>query len=146
MVSPPSPGSSARPGSRARSRTLGPSYLGLTQWAIAADAGPELKAMAPQITASEFRNLTYSGESIGLDTGLTWIQQMAHQEDEFFAQLQNRRGVARQLRAAFRHLPLREVDTLATGHRCRISRIGWPITRRGIRGGSRWISAARSPP
>lgn len=30
--------------------------------------------------------------------------------------MQNRRGTARQLRAAFRHLPLSETDTVATGH------------------------------
>ena len=29
---------------------VGPSYLGFVQWAIAAEAGPELKAMATQIT------------------------------------------------------------------------------------------------
>jgi len=49
----------------------GPSYLGFVQWAVAAEAGPELKAMATLITASEFRSLTYAGESFGLDTGLT---------------------------------------------------------------------------
>ena len=32
----------------------GPSYLGYSQWAIAADAGPELRAMAAQMAASQF--------------------------------------------------------------------------------------------
>lgn len=31
---------------------LGSSYLGYTQWAIAAEAGPELKAIAPTVTTS----------------------------------------------------------------------------------------------
>ena len=30
--------------------TTGPSYLGMVQWAIAADAGPDLKAICPQVT------------------------------------------------------------------------------------------------
>lgn len=97
--------------------TIGPSYLGFVQWAVAADAGPMLKAMATQITASEFRSLVYPGESFGLDTSLNWIYLLSHQEDSSLAAFvaQARASSALDASAAFRHLPLRETDELATG-------------------------------
>ncbi len=95
--------------------TVGPSYLGLVQWAIAAEAGPVLKAMAPQITASEFRSLTYPGESFALDTGLTWIHQLAHQEESPVAGLVSLVRATATLRPAFRHLPLGDADEVAVG-------------------------------
>ncbi len=51
---------------------FGPSYLGYTQWAIAADAGPDLKAMATQITASQFRDAAYVGGAFALESALSW--------------------------------------------------------------------------
>ncbi|MGW4474199.1 CocE/NonD family hydrolase [Nonomuraea sp. NPDC004354] len=50
----------------------GPSYLGYTQWAIAPYAGPELKAMATQITASQFRDAAYVGGAFALESALSW--------------------------------------------------------------------------
>ncbi|MGH2927914.1 MAG: CocE/NonD family hydrolase [Solirubrobacteraceae bacterium] len=38
--------------------TIGPSYLGLVQWALAADAGDDLKAMSIQVSASQFHGQT----------------------------------------------------------------------------------------
>ena len=35
--------------------TCGPSYLGMTQWAIAADAGADLAAIAAQVTTADVR-------------------------------------------------------------------------------------------
>ena len=102
--------------------TAGPSYLGFVQWAIAAEAGPALKAMVPQITASEFRSLTYAGEAFGLDTALTWLDLLHHQETAPLATLASlglsgppRPGV----RAAASHLPLCEADAMATGQSIR---------------------------
>ena len=60
--------------------TNGASYLGFVQWAIASGAGPELKAMAIQVSTAEFRNQTYTGGSYALDTTLSWINMMANQE------------------------------------------------------------------
>ena len=95
--------------------TIGPSYLGLVQWAVAADAGPELKAMVTQITASEFRSPTYAGESFWLDTALTWVYLVTHQEDPplagFLAQVRSNRT----MRPAFKRLPLCEADEVAVG-------------------------------
>lgn len=95
--------------------TVGPSYLGLVQWAIAAQAEPLLKAMGLQITSSEFRSLVYPSESFGLDTALTWIQLMAHQEDSLLRRLLQTRRRAKALHAATQHLPLREADQIVAG-------------------------------
>jgi putative CocE/NonD family hydrolase len=95
--------------------TVGPSYLGFVQWAIAAEAGQGLKAMAPQVTASEFRSLVYAGESFSLDTALTWIRELSLQEKAPLAALVASMRTAGTFRSAFTHLPLGEVDEIATG-------------------------------
>jgi putative CocE/NonD family hydrolase len=95
--------------------TVGPSYLGFVQWAIADQADPALKAMFPQVTASSFRNPTYGGESFWLDTALTWFHVLVHQEDPPLAALVARARAGSRLRAAFNHLPLCEVDQVAFG-------------------------------
>ena len=48
------------------------SYLGYTQWAVAAAAGPEVKAMAMQVTLSDFSQMTYGGNSFALKNALSW--------------------------------------------------------------------------
>ncbi|MGE5222348.1 MAG: CocE/NonD family hydrolase [Omnitrophica WOR_2 bacterium] len=95
--------------------TVGQSYLGYVQWAIAAEAGSMLKAMAPQITASEFHSLTYPGGSFGLDTVLNWAYILAHQEDPLLTTIQNRAQAAKKMRLAYLHLPLCGADTVAIG-------------------------------
>src|ERR1700691_3478707 len=50
--------------------TAGPSYLGIVQWAIAAQAGPELKAMAALVTSTEPYDLIFDGGSFSLETAL----------------------------------------------------------------------------
>jgi putative CocE/NonD family hydrolase len=52
--------------------TYGPSYLGYTQWAVAAAAGPEVKAMGMQATLSDFSLMTYMGDSFALENALGW--------------------------------------------------------------------------
>jgi len=94
--------------------TTGPSYLGMVQWAIAADAGPDLKAIAAQVTTSDFRSAFYAGEAFYLETALTWVNQVATQEQHFGFARQARAG--RKLRPLWNHLPLRDLDRLSTGH------------------------------
>jgi putative CocE/NonD family hydrolase len=61
--------------------TFGPSYLGLVQWAVCGDPPASFKAMAPGVTATFFRDAAvYPGNTLGLETMLTWIYQVAHQE------------------------------------------------------------------
>jgi putative CocE/NonD family hydrolase len=40
---------------------IGPSYLGLVQWAVAPEAGDDLAALAIQVSASQFHGQTHAG-------------------------------------------------------------------------------------
>lgn len=93
--------------------TLGPSYLGFVQWAVAAEAGPELKALSIQVSASEFHSLVYPGGSFGLDTSLTWVHLMMHQEEGTMAGMMSQARSQKALRPAFAQLPLQKADVLA---------------------------------
>ncbi|MQY02284.1 CocE/NonD family hydrolase [Actinomadura macrotermitis] len=95
--------------------TYGASYLGYSAWALAADAGPELKAMSLQITASSFRDAAYVGGSFALESTLTWTE-LTHRQQQPFglltAPLLSRR---RAVRAARSGRPLAELDLAAGG-------------------------------
>jgi uncharacterized protein len=96
---------------------LGPSYLGFVQWAIAADAGPELKALVPQITSSDFNHFRFQGGALTLGTSLGWSTMMTEQAQtgmRLGALLQQRRQ-QRRLDRAYLHLPLKEADQIAIG-------------------------------
>jgi putative CocE/NonD family hydrolase len=97
--------------------TAGPSYLGFTQWSLVGEAGPNLKAMAVQISASEVRSLTYAGESFGLDNAFTWLQTIFHQEESGGAQRAAQRREPELRRKVFAHLPIQDLDTLSVGQR-----------------------------
>ncbi|MFI0484491.1 CocE/NonD family hydrolase [Actinomadura sp. 9N215] len=98
---------------------FGPSYLGYAAWAIAAAAGPELKAMSLQITASSFRDAAYVGGSFALESALTWTD-LTHRQRRplgmLTAPLTSRR---RAVRAARSGRPLSELDVLAGGRSMR---------------------------
>ncbi|MBD2897021.1 CocE/NonD family hydrolase [Actinomadura nitritigenes] len=99
--------------------TYGASYLGYSAWAIAAEAGPELKAMSLQITASSFRDAAYVGGSFALESTLTWTD-LTHRQQQPFglltASLLSRR---RAVRAARSGRPLAELDVATGGRRMR---------------------------
>jgi putative CocE/NonD family hydrolase len=92
--------------------TNGPSYLGYVQWAVARDAGADIRAMAIQVSTSNFHNRTYAGGSFGLDNALNWTYGMATQEQQ--KRLSRLRSQSK-LRPLFAHLPLRDLDQLAVG-------------------------------
>jgi len=92
----------------------GASYLGYVQWAIACDVGPELKAMAPQITASEFHGMIYPGDTFTLSDCITWANLIHTQEKSRLGML-NSMFAGRKLEPAFKHLPLRDADSLVMG-------------------------------
>jgi len=99
--------------------TYGPSYLGYSAWSIAAEAGPELKAMSIQIAASSFRDAAYVGGSFALESVLTWADLTARQEGRLGmvqGPLLSRR---RAVRAARSGKPLTELDVLANGAQMR---------------------------
>ncbi|MFG2061228.1 CocE/NonD family hydrolase [Micromonospora sp. NPDC048871] len=94
---------------------FGASYQGFVQWALAADAGEEMRAMVAVATASSTRDSTYAGESFALDTVLTWVELLQAQTVPWLArQWELKRGQPRLL-AALSHLPLVEADRVATG-------------------------------
>ncbi|MFF0155898.1 CocE/NonD family hydrolase [Micromonospora sp. NPDC005203] len=94
---------------------FGISYQGFAQWALAADAGDELRAMVAVVTASATRDSTYAGESFALDTVLTWAELLHAQTVPWLTrQWELKRGQPR-LAAALAHLPLADADRVATG-------------------------------
>ncbi|MFG3555236.1 CocE/NonD family hydrolase [Micromonospora sp. NPDC047557] len=94
---------------------FGVSYQGFAQWALAADAGDDLRAMVAVVTASSTRDSTYAGESFALDTVLTWAELLHAQTVSRLArQWELKRGQPR-LAAALDHLPLAGADRVATG-------------------------------
>jgi putative CocE/NonD family hydrolase len=64
--------------------TYGLSYLGYTQWAVARDAGPEVKAMAMQVTLSSFARMTYAGDSLMLENALSWTKMVTGMKRPWF--------------------------------------------------------------
>jgi putative CocE/NonD family hydrolase len=59
--------------------TIGASYLGFTQWALAADPPPELKAMVIQVSSDDFRNFLYPGGAFAMEATLTGVSSMVAQ-------------------------------------------------------------------
>jgi uncharacterized protein len=93
--------------------TLGPSYLGFVQWAIAADAGEDLAAMSIHVSASQFHGQTYAGDSLSLESAASWLVIIAMQERRL-APLALGRAL-RGLTGLLSELPLGELDARATG-------------------------------
>ena len=100
-----------------RFATIGPSYLGLVQWAIAQPAGDELAAMAIQVSASQFFDETYLGGSVSLETVASWLVLIAFQERRM-APVSINRGL-RALRRALAEVRLDEIDVRLTGSEVR---------------------------
>jgi uncharacterized protein len=114
---------------------IGPSYLGLVQWAVAPDAGDDLAGLAIQVSASQFHGETYAGGSLSLETTASWLVLVAAQE---------RRGAPvaivralRRLPAQLLELPLTEFDERAIG-----TEVAW--FREGLthpaRGDAYWVA------
>jgi putative CocE/NonD family hydrolase len=92
---------------------VGASYLGYTQWAVAAGAPPQVKAMIPHVTSSRLALAFLRPGRIELETLLGWSVSTATQERRF-ALLRagfGRRGIE----AAMRTLPLADGDRAALG-------------------------------
>ncbi len=92
---------------------IGPSYLGLVQWAVAPEAGDDLAALAIQVSASQFHGQTHAGGSLSLETVSSWLVLVAAQERRL-APVAIARGL-RRLPALFSELPLADLDERATG-------------------------------
>lgn len=95
----------------------GPSYLGFAQWAVASSAGPELKALAPAITSSDFNHFRYQSNTIVLETMLAWSTMMTETaaSGPTLRAFLGQRSRQRRLDHAYNHLPLKEADRLVVG-------------------------------
>lgn len=124
--------------------TCGPSYLGMVQWAIAAEAGPDLKAMALLVTTSDPHSTFYDGGSYTLETSLTWLNLVAHQERRFALIRQARDS--RRLAPLYGQLPLGKLDVAAIGRQSSMWQ-NW-LTHTGAEdpfwNSRRWSSASAS--
>lgn len=96
--------------------TMGPSYLGLVQWAIASEIGPELKAISTWITSAEFRSITYPGEALYLESALSWGSMMYIERHQPPSLLQRLFPSDKKLNQAYNHLPLEEADKIAVNN------------------------------
>ncbi len=103
----------AQPWHGERIGMIGPSYLGLVQWAVAPDAGDDLAALAIQVSASQFHSQTYAGGSLALESAASWLVLVAAQERRL-APLAMVRAL-RRLPTLFAELPMTDLDARATG-------------------------------
>jgi putative CocE/NonD family hydrolase len=97
--------------------TIGASYLGFTQWALAADPPPELKAMVVQVSADDFQSFVYPGGAFALEAVLTGVAAMVSQDKGFRAFLGAVLRLARTHKKVARMLPLVPGYELAFGRR-----------------------------
>ena len=65
--------------------TIGASYLGFTQWALASDPPPELKAMIVQVSGDDFYGFIYPGGAFAMEATLTGVAAMLSQDRGFRA-------------------------------------------------------------
>lgn len=95
--------------------TTGASYLGYTQWAIARDAGPMLKAMSTQLIGSDLRRCLYPGDGFALETLLFWLAMVDAQERPLWSYFLRLMTGSRRRRTALAQLPLGTLDQVTTG-------------------------------
>jgi putative CocE/NonD family hydrolase len=95
--------------------TIGPSYVGFVQWAVAGAPEADVAAMSIQVSASQFYDQTYTGGSLSLETLASWMVILATQERRL-APVAINQGL-RGLRALLGDLPLGDLDERATGDR-----------------------------
>ncbi|MGP0030272.1 MAG: CocE/NonD family hydrolase [Acidimicrobiales bacterium] len=97
--------------------TFGPSYLGLTQWAVVDGAPDYVRAMALTVTSSNFRDaVVYPGGAFALESGIAWLYQLEHQERGAPGVLRAQMATVRRVTAACGILPLADGDAAAVGH------------------------------
>ena len=97
--------------------TVGASYLGFTQWALALDPPPELGAMIVQVSADDFYSFLYPGGALALEpilVGAAAMQTMHRGAGQFALAIAR---LLRHRRRAERTLPLLDAYRPAAGQR-----------------------------
>jgi putative CocE/NonD family hydrolase len=96
----------------------GSSYMGHVQWAMAAELGDRLCAMAMSVTTSDFQEAIHDGGGFRLQDLLVWAHLLEHQERSH--RLRNalrERIFGDPLRRFYAQLPVHTIDTDALGRR-----------------------------
>jgi putative CocE/NonD family hydrolase len=97
--------------------TIGASYLGYTQWALAADPPPELGAMVVQVGLDDLHRLLYPGGAFTLEATLSGVAAMLSMQRGFARFLLAAGRLLRQHRRVERGLPLIDAYPAAFGRR-----------------------------
>ena len=92
--------------------TIGPSYLGIVQWAVA----DSVDAMSPSVTASQFHGMAYGGGSVSLASAISWMFMLEVQERRL-APLLIALGLRRKLPRLYEEIPLTSVEDWNLGGR-----------------------------
>ena len=101
--------------SKGKVAMFGPSYLGIAQWAVAADPDAGLCALAPAIASARVRAFTYTGGAFSLDTTLTWLALLARQGRTGAQRLRELFDRCMRLSRGFASVPLAGADRAVTG-------------------------------
>lgn len=100
----------ARPWHRGGVGMTGPSYMGIVQWAVA----DEVDALAPSVTASQFRGMTYGSGTMSLATAMSWMLVLEVQERRL-APLLIAHGLRRTLPRLYHQTPIADLDASMGG-------------------------------
>jgi hypothetical protein len=112
--------------------TFGPSYWGLSQWALADGVPYDLVAMVPSLTSSRLARSMFFGGAFSLEGWLAWSAVIAAQENRGPGIGAVTRARSRKVAKALRHLPLNQADEAATGRTLGwwqhlvVGHCGWP--------------------
>ena len=106
----------AQPWCDGRVATIGGSYLGHTQWAVAPYADPPLTAVSLSITAARISRAFYgAGGAPAMQNALTWTSQIGVQEARRLPPVLPNPVARARLRRAQRMLPLQAADSAVAG-------------------------------
>ena len=134
--------------------TIGASYLGYTQWALATDPPPELGALVVQVGSDDFQQFLYPGGAFALEATLTGTAAMLSMQHGFGRFLLAVIRLLRQHRKVERSLPLIDAYPAAFGRRVGFfedwlahpdaSDVYWTSRRAAVPGRKFWIKTSAS--
>jgi uncharacterized protein len=121
--------------------TFGPSYLGLTQYAVLDRVPDYLGAMGVDVSASFFgRSVVYPSGVLALESMVSWIREVEFQESGPTGKVRARLGKKKALENAYGALPVSRADIAAVGHEVGFFR-DWVAHELPDKGGDSWWDA-----